>query len=202
MTTTFVNAAARDSNIPHPTIGQDVFLVDTGSHLFYYGANLGWQQAWNTAWGERAYAEITANTATLTPYGSKDTIPGLSFNVVPLINRQYQFEFDGLVSSSVNGDLISVTVHTINDVIITPGVHPSDSIGEETFKVSMSPSAGDPARFAWRFTYNGTPRSAPVPFALSATQLFGTGACVLVANHNGITRIRVVDLGPTGNPVY
>jgi hypothetical protein len=198
----YINAAARDSNIPHPTIGQDVFLVSTGEHLFWYGAYLGWHPAWNSQWGEQAYAEITANTATLpTSGGSTVPVPGLSIPFAPLPNRQYELEFDGLVSSTVNTDEIAITAHADNDIILTVGTHTAGSIGQQSFVVQQTGVSGDAARFAWRFTFAGT-IIAQTNFSVSAYRVNGTGNCVLVASSNGITRLRILDLGPTGSPIY
>lgn len=194
------NAAARDSRIPHPTPGQSVMLIDTGDVLYWYGPSIGWRQAWNTQWGMVGYAEITANSATLPTSGPKTSpTAGLVIPYTPLVNRQYRFEFDGLVSSSVNGDEIVVNANADQPINTTTGLSASPTYGAQVFTVQQSGVAGDSARFSWEFTVL---HSLPTLFYVCATQINGTGACVLVGNANGVTAIRIIDLGKTGPPQY
>lgn len=196
----FENAAARDSRLPSPTIGQQVMLADTGEVLYWYGAYIGWRHAWNIEWGVQGYAEITSNSATL-PANASKTAPtaGLSIAFTPLVNRQYRFDFDGLISSTVNGDEIIVNANADQPINTTTGISSTPTYGAQIFIVQQTGVSGDAARFGWRFT---ALHATPTLFYVTATQINGTGACVLVANGNGVTAIRIVDLGPTGPPQY
>jgi hypothetical protein len=63
--------------------------------------------AWNQAWGEVAYAEITSNSASFTAIAD---VSGLSAAFTAIAGRKYRTTFNGDVASTVAGDVILITV--------------------------------------------------------------------------------------------
>jgi hypothetical protein len=104
----FVNAAARDSAIPYPTLGQHVYLMDTGDVLTWHGTYAGWQLPWNVSWGEQAYTELVANTAELNPTAYANV--GLTVTLPLFANRTYRVVFNGPAQSSFEAQQIGVRI--------------------------------------------------------------------------------------------
>lgn len=90
----FVNSAARDSRIPHPTVGQSCVLMDTGEQLVFYGAYVGWTAAWGTAWGEQART-VSTTTTPLSFDTSEHEITALRTSFVAVPNRKYRIGVEG-----------------------------------------------------------------------------------------------------------
>lgn len=199
---TFVSAAARDTAMPTPRIGQGVFLLDSGSVLFYYGAHIGWRPPWNTAWGEIATAALPGNSSTLPAYDGAP-VDNLSLSPSLLANRQYECIFDGLATSTVDNEIVVVTVHAQNGTVTHTdwaGAYPDPTlVFSQAFFVVMTSSAAIAARYSTRFTWSP---DVGVPFFfVTGSNLTGFGNAQLTANKNGQTKLRIIDLGPAGNPV-
>lgn len=194
----FANAAARDSQIEAPAIGQGVFLVDSGSVLFYYGPSLGWLPEWNQPWGEQGrYAEITTASATINAPAAPTTIAGLSVVVNPVAGRQYMAEFDGSVVSNANGDLIVVYIDTSHAEIAGCGTSLLH-FASASQAITLAGTAPDVLRFSKRWVSTDNSQHT---FTVSAGQLTGSLGQVY-GNACQSSALRVVDIGPAANPIY
>lgn len=195
--TPYANDAARTSRLPNPTPGQAVFMLDTGNVLFYYGAQLGWCPAWNLAWGEQAYAEITTASAVVGTLPSDPlTIAGLSVTFTPKTGRQYAVEFEGSVVSNANADALVIYIDTA-DVSLAGCGTSRLHFASASKAITLNGIAPDVLRFLKRFTHGPT----PLTFTVAAAQLIGSNGQVF-ANACGVSAVRILDVGPAAAPTY
>lgn len=97
--TVFANAASRDAVVLHPTIGQAVFLIDSGSVLYYFGPSLGWRPPWGIAWGVVARTVDTTVGAMATPAGSGEyLVPTMATQLVAIPGRKYRISVNVMVN--------------------------------------------------------------------------------------------------------
>lgn len=194
----FNNAAARDSQNPNPLIGQSCILIDTGEFLIYYGPSLGWCKPWNQGWGEVARAQIDGAVAAPNTNGAVapedcPPVPGLVLDHAPLVqHRQYEFRFEGSITSDNDGDIVQLGIAIKNN---EDGTAFSQSQAFVVHDVGVAPEY---VQFGWKPGYLA---SVSYNLYMVAAQISGTGALVY-ADVNFPSCLYITDVGPNGNPVY
>lgn len=196
---TYVNAAARDAALTAPAIGQGVFLIDSGSVLFYYGPALGWRPPWNTPWGQNGggCASLSSSAAVPAFNPVANIIAGLDitpFVMVP--GREYTIVFDGVLTSNNNGDLISVGIGVRNAV--------GGLLAETAQTIAMVNVGVAPVPTRQQFRNVGAWLASAGTFAsvsVLAYQVSGAGGLVY-ADSLYASAIYIEDVGPRVNPIY
>lgn len=101
----FQNAAARDSQLPAPLVGQAVFLSETGELLTWLGGFAGWAPPWNLAWGEQEVTTVPTDSGDfVTRAGAAQgyaPLAGYSVSHLLLSNRAYRVTLIANVTSTL-----------------------------------------------------------------------------------------------------
>jgi hypothetical protein len=192
----FDSAADRDAHLIAPTRGQVVLLRDTGELLVYYSQSIGWRPPWNLPWGEQGYSQVT------TVIVLNATNPGIFICAVtftPVVNRIYRVEFDG--------DMISAEGQTFPPDVCDLQVWRSDIANLTPVTIAdystfdLIANTNRPFAFAARdLTANpGVSTTYTLYGASSTADVPGVGSSINATSLRP-TSLRVVDVGPSGNP--
>lgn len=186
----FRNAAARDSNWPHPRIGQTCLLMDTGSLLVFYGPLHGYAPPWNTSWGEQTRTVSTATTP-LSFDQSEHEILGLRTSFTATHNRKYRIGIEGQWDSGDSLATSQAWIRTYRGV--SGGAHAL--VGDA--KLINLPLGLNGISLA--FTVESTFDTGPVAlyFTQQAQDAFG-----ISSGSNQASIVTVDDVGASAPPVY
>lgn len=184
----FRNAAARDSQLTAPMIGQACVLLDSGNFLIFYGGIAGWQPPWNTAWGQQGFTlDVNFSQALPIVFG---TNIGLSSSFTPVPNRIYQIDFQGAAYSTAVSDTLEffivredANITIVNQVVMqdltqnVPRIIQLSGIDESGWSI----------------------KGATVKYSVYGQSLLAGG----VANPGltPFTTLQVSDIGPSGPPI-
>lgn len=153
----FANAAARDAAITSPERGMAVFLSDSASLLFYYGATTGWRPAWNQPWGLNLFQTYaTQQTSNFTQTYSVDIVANRRYmltmtsqfrNNTDACGINFSSVFDGTTSAA-----LTATVPGANRENVANMVHIYVASTTKTANVGFTISLAN----GGTFTFNPT----------------------------------------------
>lgn len=174
----------------HPTTGLfpgfRIFETDTGNELTYQSATTGFTPHWNTAWGEIAFAQVTATQGSITAIAD---LTGLTTGSLTLVgNRKVLITGSVLLSSSVASDQTAV------------------AIADTSSTALQSSTAGNSGAVAARaqgtsIALRLTPAAGTNLWKLRAQRANGTGTVTMTATAAIPAFILVTDIGPNGAPL-
>ena len=204
------NAAARDSQITAPTIGQPVFLIDTGAVLYYYGPALGWLPPWNMPWGPWTdYAISGAGVSN--PSGGDDVLVDEFAAVVdPVPGRLYRVTLTTVVAKPVSAGVSGFNLRLwdglpVEALPILPMVVPPGAFGVFASTLGADGGGAEVRLSAdYHFPSEGSQRTIRLTVAAAVTAdtiLFGSDAVPLYTGDAYID-LQVDDIGPFANPTY
>jgi hypothetical protein len=176
----FASASARASVVTSPERGMTTFLADTGAEEVYYGSTTGWRPAWNRAWGQIGYVEVTTGQTGIT---SQADVTSLTLTWAALANRRYRITgkievtptaADGAYNMVLT-DAANTEVQRTTDACLTTSSRTAILLGCYTY------SAGSITR------------------KLRLAKIGGTGSLSIEASTAHPAFLLVEDIGPTGN---
>lgn len=187
----FATAAARDSAIPSPVVGQmccidNLATVSLGL-LQYCGATDGWQKPWNMPWGvlPGGSALATSNQGSITTVAD---LTNLTITVTVVANRLIRLYADGLTIASTAGTVTTASITLVESATqLGATIHggfslPTTSFTEAPISTTFTPAVG-------AHTYK-----------LRGAVLSGGGTMTTVASATAPWNLVAEDIGPAGAP--